>query len=262
MEEIEKPINNIDIPKPPSISAIEHLKQPLPKHGDMRNPKIGVLLKFYSIPIILLLALIGIIGGMVFFKVNFVYIIIVGLFTFPIFFVSLIILIIRFYLDRHLVTGQIISNISKNYIRAEFLLPQRRSRTLFKRINKDGLTFSIGKQDYVIDSEAIITNEHNQPKSFYLPNIPLPLKFNYEPILKEFSKAFGEGKEGLKRFREKYDNIVDFSLSSENLNIIKRNNLFKPMLQHTTPEQMKIIIGLIIVLGIAFIAILVIVIIR
>lgn len=128
-------------------------------------------------------------------------------------------------------------------------------------------SFTFGKGRYVVDRKASkFFTLDKKAIYFYIEGIPNPIIFDFNKYLKLYIEnkrnaaiAAKAGKEIPSDTFDEMGNLVDISFSSTALEYYKRDDFIKKLLSRMTPEQFKIIIALIGVLGLAFIAIILIV---
>lgn len=162
----------------------------------------------------------------------------------PFLVVGLVLIGIRLFLDRHRIKHKVVTRLTKNYVVARFYLPQKRYIDRTCVMNKDQLSFDLGKQTYIVEKEKIWFNEEGHPVINYLPDLPNPIGFDIETYMLKYAKAFNEG--DLKTFVDNKGNVIDLSFTSSNLHTFKRTKMFADLMERMTPEMMKIVTLLII----------------
>lgn len=184
--------------------------------------------------------------------------IVIAIFSFPIMVIGLILLIWRYYKDKHKIKKAVVTQLVDNFVIARFYLPQKRVIERVCLLNKDGISFSLGQSTYLVEEEKIWFNDNNHPVINYLPNIPNPIGFKFEDFLYKYTLAFNQGE--LDKFLDDEGNMIDLSFTSQNLHTFKKNKLFADLMERITPEMMKIvtllifaIIGSFVVMGLMLI---------
>lgn len=241
-----KEIENMISEKPDDIKIYLE-KQKVTLQQDKKN--------FY-ISIGIILSLIFIINiSLIVLKAQLIFIIL-GLFlTVPIFICLLIWTLLRLFLfgDFNVLRGKIIIAVSSNFIIANFLLTQKRIVKRVCLINEDGISFNVGKKKYTVDGNCIWLDENKNPNSFYVPNLPNPLKFDFVKYLKLALQQYR------KQDNENFTDEIDVLYSSENLSRLKLDDYMKKMHVDRDADKNKMFIYIFILFIISIIAICVIV---
>ena len=146
----------------------------------------------------------------------------------PVFLSGIVGLAIKLFFDRKKISDKVTELLSKNYIIADFYTSSKRIISAVRPINSDGISFSIGKREYTVDKEEIWYDSKKRPHSFYLPELPTPIKFNFA---KTIGAYFEKVKEARKDKTALYQNTVenDLAFSSLNLQLLKKDKIFKDL---------------------------------
>ncbi len=193
--------------------------------------------KYYLIPISIIILTIIFLFLVFMSNIHFLYKIMISILLTPVFIGMSMYFIIRIYWDRKKIQSKIIKNLSKNFIIANFFLTQKRIIKRVCLIKDDGISFNIKDKLYILDFEKIWYDENNYPNSFYIPNYPNPLGFDFLKHFKGFIEQLKKGEE----FKDEYGNLVDVTYDSQSLDKFKKDKFFTEMHKQITPEMLKII---------------------
>lgn len=218
---------------------------PLPPTGWQKG---NMFLEFYLMPLVLFMFFLAGDGAIFLFKqdLGFLFIIVLIFYNALVFPVLLVIigysLIRTLFIDRNKITGAIIKKTSKTFFVMNFFLTQKRIVQRFVQINKDGLSIDYDNGIYIIDKEETWLDEDNFPNGYFLPNFPNQLKLDFAKYLLQIST---ENPNPL----DADGNTIDIMYSAKNLKIFKNDKLFYEFHQQITPETMKMIAWLLILIG-------------
>lgn len=255
---MNKDLDRVTVPKFNPLDFNDMIKKSneIPEKTNIQNPKNKKKFLMYTIPIALIssFVIIGIflasIGIHIIFVLGFIVL------TTPISFILIILFLARMFFDRHKISGVIIKNISKRYLKVRFHLPNKREIERYVLINDDGISFNIKNRRYIVDSDKIYYDEDRNPTINYIPNIPNGFKLYIEDYLRRFAKYFNEGK--INEFKDKEGNTVDISFSSQNLEEFKRAKMFTD-LQEKDKTSEKMVFFLLGILALSFVSMIIIV---
>lgn len=146
------------------------------------------------------------------------------IFGIPLFLISLITFFAKAFIDRKKIKNKVIPILHRNFIVANFLTSNRKKYVVIAPINNDGISFTIGKSDYIIDKEVIWFDEENRPNSFYVPELPNPLKFNFENTIGIFLEKINNAKDIQEYIKLAIE--TDIAFSSLNLQMFKKDKIF------------------------------------
>lgn len=266
LKDIDKKLKDIGLDAAKKVLNVEI---PIPK------PKIKVQNKtpyhYIFTGILLLLSICSVLIPAIF-GVNIIFIVIISIFMFPVFSVSLLYLAVRIYIDWNKIKGVLIVNLPTEYIILNFFMPQKKIKKVIALINNDGVSCNVGKRKYIVEQDCIWLDDKGRPNQYHLPNIPNPIKFNFGKYLEEFFKALKDGiknaKTGdniveqiqleLEKLKDWDNKPVDIAYSSENLEKLKNDKIFSEF--HEKPSMndiMKVVVVMSILLGIALLIILI-----
>lgn len=215
--------SELPIPEPEQIAKRKVSKM---KYFLIFSPVLGIGLLIYYFVVL-------------WFKLYSLITILVFLFTIPIFLVNIATFFLTLFKLRRKIRNKVYPVFTKNYINAIFLTNNKRKIEFLAIINEDGFSFDLGKRSYLIDKNALFQNEKNESCSYYLPELPNPLIFDFEKGIMKFIEAINKGNP-----REATDfkgNIIDISYSSTNLQVFKKDKIFGDL--HKNPENDKIVLG-------------------
>lgn len=229
-------------PKPPKIKIIPKSKGKL----------------FYVLPAFTTTLSLIVLGLLFFFKTRMIWIILYGVFIFPVLFFSGLIFFVRLYLDRNKIKGEIIKKVSKNFIIANFYRENRRIKKVVVLINKDGKTFNYNKGIYCIDKETIWLDDNNHPNCFYLENLPNPIIFGFQEDTRRFLDVVLQEKSSIAK--DKNGRLIDLSFSSETLQQFKKDKIFQELMRDA--ENTKMLYILFGILALSFIAIIIVAVVK
>ena len=140
--------------------------------------------------------------------------------------------------DKHKLSNIIIPMISRNFIIVNLLLTQKRIKRVVALLNKDGISFYIGKLLYIIDRDKIFYDEDNFPNGFWFPNLPNQLGLDYDDErINSYFQKISKGDIP----KDKNNNIIDIIYSSENLEKFRKDKVFYEFHEKTTPETLKMV---------------------
>jgi len=246
-------INDIPLPPlPPKYKENERINN-LEKNKIPNKRKL-----FYIIPIFILLICGSIVVGLVLSKASAILLIFVGICISPFSLFAIIFLIIRIYLDFSKAKEFVIKKVSKNFLIADFFQENRRLKSVVVLLNDDGRSFTYKGGLYMIEEECVWFDMFNYPHSYYLPNIPNPLKFGFQKDIKSFIDNLLSNKVG--NARDKEGNIIDISYSSKSLQLFKKDKIFSEF--HKSPDTERNIMIALGVVGLCVIAIVIIVLVK
>jgi len=235
---------------------IEKLKKDNEKINSEEKPKLKNIKLFYIFPILNIVLSIAIFCFLAF-VVKKLFLIIIFLFlAVPLTLLSIIFLIARLIIDKKKISNKVIPIFTKNFIVARFFKENRRIEKIIRVLNPDGITFNYNKGLYCVDLECVWRDENNYPTSLYKEGIPNPIKIDFTEIFKEFNLAVSKGE---KKIIYKGQS-VDLVFSSLNLETFKKNKIIEDFSKD--PETTKIIMFMMLLLGLSFVAIIVIVLIK
>lgn len=229
-EELEKFNQEYEILK-------KEMEKPIERTG-FKKP--SIFKKFYAIPLGLIGIFVTLFILLLIFQVHKIYIFVLAIFTLPVAFIIFLYGLARLYIDKKRIKNKIIPILpDKKFIVANFFLPQKRIiRELFL-INDDGKSFNSGKDKvYIIDYEKIWYDTENYPNSYYLPNLPNPMSFNFGGQIQEYAELLKQYKtvENI-TFKDWSGKDVDISYSSQNLGELKKDKFVNEL--HRDQEAMK-----------------------
>ena len=247
----------IDVPLPPKdlLRVKKHLEKEVKKTGWYKP---NIFLKNYLI--VILIGIFNIFGVIFLFlireQLGYLFLIIVTFYIgigFPLQLGLGAYTIIRLYLDKNKITNEIKKVLPVNFIIAYFFLTQKK---LLKRvciIDSDGISYKIGKGRYIIDSEKVFYDENRFPCGFWLPNLPNQLGFDFSKELKRVSEVMKEKGFKIEDLENEKGETIDVTYSSRNLEVFRKDKVFKEFHQHSTPETMKLVYMLLGVLSLMMI---------
>jgi hypothetical protein len=212
--------------------------------------------RIYIISAIILLIVLVINIAIWTFKVPLVFKILSGIISVPLLFALLVFIIIRLWLfgDFRTLKGNIVLKVTANYIIANFFLTQKRIVKRICLIEPDGITFLYGTGIYNVDYSCVYLDEENRPNSFYVPNLPNPLRLDFMKYLKLALDSFRHS--DVENFNEDLDVIY----SAENLKLFKKDKFLEEFHRDNSEALNKMIMYIIAIAVISMIAIVIIVI--
>lgn len=215
-----------------------------------KSVKDGIFTKYYKLPLIIFGIIIGILATLYFMGTDKFLMLILITLSIPPCIIFFIYVTVRLIIDRKRIKEAVVPIFSKNFIIANFFLTQKRIKKVLFFINEDGKSFNDGTKKYIVDREKVWLDDLNRPNSYYIPNLPNPLSFNFNGLFIEYAKA-------IRKFSisEKIEDLIvydyegkpiDVSYSSENLEGLKRDKFLTEMHRdpNATKEVMKIVYGL------------------
>lgn len=239
--------NRIDVPLPPTGWS-----------------KPNLILRYYALPILIMLFVVAGFVCIFFFRASLSSMFLIALIFYACLATPLLLgiagfLLIRFwFFDRNRITGAVVRNVSKNFVIANFITTHRRMIKRVCQLEKDGISFKYNGERYIVDEEKCFIDDDRYPNGFWLPNLPNQLSLDIAQYIYKYLDAM-RNPDDLKNFIDKNGNRMDISMSSKNLEIFNKNKIFSEFIQQITPETMKLLIGAFILIGCAFVAIIVIV---
>lgn len=234
-QEIEYNLDNIDYDSLLKITKKEEIEVPKPEYKVSNFKK---YFKYYGLPITILLFAISITSILWAIKAPIVYIFLAVGLLFPFGLGMFIYLTIRLYLDKHKITSTLIKAVSKNFIVANYMLSNKRVIKRVHLIDKDGISFKTGDLRYIIERDRMWYDENNYPNLFYIPNIPVPLEFNFAKYLIHFRSNIVKNVQP-EKILDEYQRPIDVMYTSESLETFRRDKFLKNFHSKSTPEMLK-----------------------
>ena len=257
----EKEIKNntlFDIPLPPTPKNEKEII-----NFDSGFKKTNTFLRYYFTPLFILFCNIAGLVSLFVFKQQLGYFFIIALIFYVGICMPLLLGIFGFMIlrlivfDKHKLSNKIIPMVSRNFIVVNLLLTQKRIKRIICLLNKDGISFYIGKLLYIIDKDKIFFDEDNFPNGFWFPNLPNQLGLDYDDDrINNYFKKISEGDIP----RDKKNNVIDIIYSSENLEKFRKDKVFWEFHEKVTPETLKMVYILLGVVALCVVAIIIIVI--
>jgi len=137
--------------------------------------------------------------------------------------------------DKDKINNKVLPMITKNFIVANFLKENKRTKKVYLLINSDGITTNYKNGLYTIDKNAVWYDENNYPNLYYFEGIPNPLILLSEKNIKKFISAVNNGSPNTALDDD--GNLIDISFSSQNLQLFKQNKIFEEL--NKNPEATK-----------------------
>lgn len=244
-------------PKPPKNLKVESKEEKKDKIKDkpFKLPKKKYTLIIVPIINIVVIAIVYFLLIFIF-KVSPFWLVLSGFFALPIFLLSVLVLGVKGFLEKRNIESFVIKKLTKNFIVANFFIENKRIMRYARVINEDGKTFNFKGGIYTLDQEAIWRDDRNFPNAFYKENIPNPLKFNFKKYIEQTITKIQQGVNPV--ITTDNDELIDIVYSSKNLQQFKKEKMLQEF--HRNPEQEKLIMILLGLVGASFIAIVLVVI--
>lgn len=176
-------------------------------------------------------------------RIRILYLILWIILAIPIFLGSIIVILIRLYIDRNKIKSFVWKRLSKNVVIIEIFTKNKKKKRFALRITGTEFIWKGGL--YLIDEKAVWFDKNNYPTLHYFEGIPNPLLFNFEYYLMKYNNA--KDKTSVK---DEQSNIIDVSYSSTTLQQFKKDKLFselhKSSIENITPLLM--ILGIVVVI--------------
>lgn len=153
----------------------------------------------------------------------------------PLFLGSILVILIRLYLDKNRIHDFILLKVSKNLIRAN--IKTKRGKVIRKYYRVLSFEFEWNGGIYLIDEEAVWMDEDNIPNLDYFEGIPNPLIYDFETVLHNYNISTDK-----ESFIDKKGNIVDVSYSSHTLKQFKKDKLFAELHSSGTEGIMQMFV--------------------
>lgn len=168
--------------------------------------------------------------------------------TIPLFMINGLAFFILLFLDWRRLKGLAVENFSGAYIIADFLMSNKRTKSLICPLNKDGISFTIGKRDYIVDKEVIWYDERNRPHCYYVPELPNPLKFSFKRAIESYFEIMAKIEQQPELVLKAIQN--DIAFSSTNLQLFKKDKVFSDLNRTDDMVDKKTMNTFIIILGV------------
>lgn len=168
----------------------------------------------------------------------------------PIFFLTIIFMLIKLYRDLNKIKGFIIKKLVRNYIIARFIYPSRKIEEVAFIVSSKEIKYKGGI--YLIDEKGIYFNLDKEPYIDFYIGIPNCLLYNYNEYIKEYNTKKQELVNNPESFSftvfDSNNNVMDVAYSSETLQEFKKDKLFSELHKSSMESIMSwITLGLIFV---------------